>query len=807
MKEGVVYSNSNIEVCYNPDLCVTRLWIVGGSNTENISIDGKLKYIRVSKPSNTLLFLFLDIAPRVFDCKQRKLFKVRHADGCIYLVQDKLLVNTYKTIPWVWMQKGAEYIRLKHCEDYPEPDSFGYQRNRNGNECLIINNEVIQIKPETIIDVYPVNQHDLQLYKQEDDKISSIKQDAVHSEILSPAKLQEKADKEHFKIAKSASGNIWILYSLKYSSFWVWKKKAGMMSFLEVRDGHSCSIYCTSFLGDDVYFATLDSVGTIKIWQLDDYIIYCCQTLKKEDLHEQHSYRSIEYNADDNKLLCTYDNCIDYYTVRADTYKAKRKNNLLLFDRTIETNKKTSLETKHYDSPHSIHNMVNYHSKAQDVAYLKINHDKEKNVNRQQGYEYSELSEIIRKEQISGTSQVSTLFIKKEITVYVGIDFGTSRTKICYQTARDKTPHVLHFNSMRGKSNCEGYETWSMPSIVVKKGNQLYFGVEALSQIDGSRFDRLKTSLFEKSLKDSDVLMAASYLAYLFCTARDMIKRELNLKDKCSFVYSVCLPVEKMNNNIIVEIFNKVLVLAEYLADDNCFSDFEISAAKNNDVAKRGVHKRRFSEIIPESAAEIVDFHKRLSEPGVYALYDFGAGTTDLTVFSLNRNQSTIHSDMLGAKIVYRGFMDIEAEVNSSDTPDTIIRDHYQKIFDDFINSGVWHDCKQKRIGDESMKPFHDMKILASGGASNSSIILDVFKKTPFHDIVKNHSIQQLKNPPSWSLDAPYHRCAVAYGLSQDPEYIIKHYKLPKDCQVVEYKHKRKEYTEDEILENNRKWN
>lgn len=802
MKEGIIYSSSDIEVCYNPDLRLVSILILG-SKTKEIRFEGDLKFIHESKKSHTLIFHFLDIIPRVFVPQQKKLFKVRQPEGCIYLVQGKLLMNIHKSIPWVWIQKGNEYIRLKYCAYYPEPDSFDYKKKKDGTEYFIIDNERILIEPEDTINIYPEQPSDLQSADAANENPTSTKQDAPKP---TPAKLQELAETKGLSIVKDVSENLWVIYSIKYSGFCVWEKKAGTMSLLIRYDGYSCGTCSATFLGDDVYFATLDSVGTIKIWQIDGYIIHRCQTLKTEKMYKQHCYRNIEYYTEDNKLLCKNNMYIDYYTVRVDTYKAKKKNNLLLFDRSLELPKITSEPKIQHIPPDKSLNRI-------DPNYeLKNKPDQKKTQSRKSepknhDYTYSEISDLLQKEQASDKSQSSSLFIKKDITVYVGIDFGTSRTKICYQTARDKTPHVLYFHHIKNKSDYSGFETWSMPSIVVKKGNNLCFGIEALTQNDGSRHDRLKTSLLQKNCTNKDVFLAAAYIAYLFCTARDLIKREQAIKEKCRFVYSVCLPVEQMNNNKIVDRFNEVLILAEQLIDGNCYFDFERVEKKYQAIENSGIRKRRFSEIIPESAAEIADFHKRLSDPGIYALYDFGAGTTDLTIFQLNRNHMPGNSYMLGAKIVYKGFMDIEEEVNNSDLPDTIIRKYYKKIFDEFLYSNIWKKCKNKRTGLESMKPFYNMKILASGGASNSSIILDIFKKTPFTGTEQyTHPIQQLENPPNWILDAPYHRCAVAYGLSQTPEYIIKQYKLPKDCEPINYDLREKQVTEEEQIENNKKW-
>jgi hypothetical protein len=67
--------------------------------------------------------------------------------------------------------------------------------------------------------------------------------------------------------------------------------------------------------------------------------------------------------------------------------------------------------------------------------------------------------------------------------------------------------------------------------------------------------------------------------------------------------------------------------------------------------------------------------------------------------------------------------------------------------------------------------------------------------------------IQVLKNPPRWLSDeAPYYRCAVAYGLSGDPKKLKDNYILPKDCKVEVFEPKIRELSEEEKLDNQRRF-
>jgi hypothetical protein len=299
-------------------------------------------------------------------------------------------------------------------------------------------------------------------------------------------------------------------------------------------------------------------------------------------------------------------------------------------------------------------------------------------------------------------------------------------------------------------------------------------------------------------------------LAFLFDQTEELIKAEAHIVSNYRFTYSVCLPVEKMNDNKIVENMHLVLKLAETINDKKCYHNPQEVSDQLAEMRSMGTAiKRDYSQVIAESAAEIADFHNRAKEPGLYALFDFGAGTTDMTVFKLKTREQK-KADMIGAKIIYKGFSDIEAKIKEADDSDSIVRQHYMGIFNDFQKSGILKEVKSKLSGPESMKPVYEMRILASGGGSLHKTVLDVFSKPMLYDDDGSHGakkIQVLTNPPRWLSDeAPYYRCAVAYGLSGDPKKLKDNYILPKDCKVEVFEQKKRELSEAEILYNQRRF-
>jgi hypothetical protein len=65
--------------------------------------------------------------------------------------------------------------------------------------------------------------------------------------------------------------------------------------------------------------------------------------------------------------------------------------------------------------------------------------------------------------------------------------------------------------------------------------------------------------------------------------------------------------------------------------------------------------------------------------PDYIRLIDFGAGTTDMTVFKLKKGGQK-KADMIAARIIYKGFSDIENRINDAMNKESIVRQHYLAI-------------------------------------------------------------------------------------------------------------------------------
>jgi hypothetical protein len=260
-------------------------------------------------------------------------------------------------------------------------------------------------------------------------------------------------------------------------------------------------------------------------------------------------------------LLMEFSDGYDFYALRLDTYKRRQKNTLIRYLKTEFKPKEMTVlvPNKAAAVPSSPKNDLKPVVKCAPKPVISA------------GYDLCQISIDRQANQDTKSKSAGSRFKKGSIEISVGIDFGTSRTKICYRTAVDETAKIMHFHSMRKQYYEHEYEDWTIPSMVASFHGKFLFGYEALLAKTKSKHIKLKTSLLSNTVNDQDIIICAAYLAFLFDQTEELIKAEAHIVSNYRFTYSVCLPVEKMNNNKVVENMHLVLKLAETINNDQCY--------------------------------------------------------------------------------------------------------------------------------------------------------------------------------------------------------------------------------------------
>lgn len=277
-----------------------------------------------------------------------------------------------------------------------------------------------------------------------------------------------------------------------------------------------------------------------------------------------------------------------------------------------------------------------------------------------------------QREKIGTDVAVKSYSTKESITkslpdalINVGIDFGTSTTKIIYRdlinTHRD--PFLILLNE-----NYSNLPTFLIPSSISIKDKRVYFGDEAENKINARIIRSFKICMAcqlnvatcrdceplkaSKRLtngwfhvdgyenKISAVFLCVIYIAYIISKVNDIVKKHYN-KHNVNLTYNISAPLEQIDISEIEKKYNYYYVLSEQIAKFTYQGAFIDDLITHYDNAKNKIDKlpdkaTRKVFVQPETVAAVLPYARdRTTDEGLYSIVDVGAGTTDVSFFRL----------------------------------------------------------------------------------------------------------------------------------------------------------------------------
>ena len=419
---------------------------------------------------------------------------------------------------------------------------------------------------------------------------------------------------------------------------------------------------------------------------------------------------------------------------------------------------------------------------------------------------------------------------KREAVIQVGIDFGTSTTKIAYRQVRSRgNVRPLVFDH-----DLEGIPQFGLPTLaMVDRRGKLLVGIEAGTHIIDRSWDEalrafkvLVASLdsgFETSeLRDAfdrysrqhplngrvltPETVSFVYLAYAMREARRRIcELPEYVNSRLEFLYNVCLPMQHLESNPVVSAFRQILAKAE-AAERHWPYESGTEWLTGNfgfyETTTLGASERVF--LIPESVAEAASYVSSLrSNPGLHALIDIGAGTTDVSFFNLVDEPTGKHCYWYSSGNLPLGGLAIERLVGMNGEggltagqisekinrlrrgtqPDSTLVGGVMEIMSRIHKKArpVW-SAAYKHLRKED--PWHRVEVFLSGGGSEVAGAEETFARPWWRHLSQQYvrySVAALPEPDDYdSLDGrgPFSRMAVAYGLTF-PEPELGSYTLP----------------------------
>lgn len=231
-------------------------------------------------------------------------------------------------------------------------------------------------------------------------------------------------------------------------------------------------------------------------------------------------------------------------------------------------------------------------------------------------------------------------------TVLIGFDFGTHSTKV---VCRERKRSGMDANIVVFDRPSPGYPLTASPSLVCVDRGKLYFGSEALTRKSGKVYHSLKVELipgmrrprseFPEGL-DSKLLIAA-YLAWAF----QRVNENLGEFQDAKKLLNISAPMDHFKSEELCKSYLSILQAAWNLG----FEEFESTPIEQGieSHALRSIiepllaapldsESMRPYGVMPETIAPIISASLNpLSKPGMYAVIDMGAATTEVSIFHI----------------------------------------------------------------------------------------------------------------------------------------------------------------------------
>jgi|GEM_PF-1190911 len=799
IKQERLYADLNYVILYEQPGQIITYSSSRGTNPARIHLPSELLYIQLYPSTGDLIIACADGTRRIFMARDKALITCKLApEAKIHLIGKGFLIDESEPLPRVWQVKTKRLQEMKHSLSFINPDNLSpncflfYTGSQNEKIIRTASGTVKLVKPEfKLINYEPEEPEQAPPEPEAEEAQPAILEEAEQAP-QSPEAEDEEAQPDI--VAVNPSGTFQVHYQTNSSLLKIFSKSVNGLDMLYQEDRHTCAVSKVIFLNDQ-FFASLDTGGKLKIWRADARNIQVCQTLNPEDFHPRSYYTDLNYDHQALRLQLRENNRTDTYIVRLDKYKRGKKCDLLHYESTFEheaaehaesgisgLNQKTKRRTSRQTAPEpEIESFILPESMKETITAS----EEEKREAPKPVEASTSNSE--------GDRTPAPRFRRTGAKIYVGIDLGTSRTKVSFNNESEGRYQPLVFKSLhpKGFSPESRFDDYVIPSVAARNGDKLSYGFEALKP-GGEIIQNFKQHLLQEDLSKRYKLICAGYLAFVMQAAKENICQLVRAGEQAEYIFSVCLPVEQLNNDRQAQMFGQTLLLARRIFAQGCHHDWNAMMKLLLETSGTFDDGSTKTSIIPESIAEILDFCERSARSKLYALYDFGAGTTDLTLFFVNTQKGT--TDIIDAKIVYKGYSYLDKLASETEVTPDVVRKYYKSIWEEFHESGIWERVKDKLRGMETMKFFYDITVFGSGGGFNDPTVREVFSTIPlYHERTNEYigvkeGIQALAEPVDWSGDMPpYTRFAVSFGLTKKPEETLGRYVMPKDCAIRDF--------------------
>ena len=334
--------------------------------------------------------------------------------------------------------------------------------------------------------------------------------------------------------------------------------------------------------------------------------------------------------------------------------------------------------------------------------------------------------------------QRSTLVpLKKQSisNIFIGIDFGTSYTKVSYSYAPTDNPqiHTLKWN-----------DDFFKPTVLFVKDKRLFF-----DKPDGESKEvkYFKYSMLEESLRNNrpdstknsfEEMCCVYFLAQLIKRSLQKIQDELHLDDIYDLEISVNMgvPLEnfyeeknKKNKGLYLDILENAVTLAGGSKVQAFIPENQVLLSNLDEVYSEILCKKAYLSdkwkvnVYPELAAELLLYHESdFVHDGLYAVVDIGGGTVDMALFQKKTDSTTKEKTMA---CINQDIQPYGIEVRKLNS---ISESQLMRMLAEVIVGAKNNNKENHWVPDEN---FKTIDIFFLGGGANDNWYLKTIKRTP----------------------------------------------------------------------------
>lgn len=422
----------------------------------------------------------------------------------------------------------------------------------------------------------------------------------------------------------------------------------------------------------------------------------------------------------------------------------------------------------------------------------------------------------------------------EKVSIQVGLDFGTSCTKVAYSQRGTR-----FFKSICFDHALPGYPAYCLPSLAaVDSRGELLLGPAAVQELADQHWDRglrrfkvLVAGQVDPSFEDpitrqgfqkyciesccrhlTPDRLTAIFLAWTMTETRKHICSlpEYQGAD-IDMAFNVCVPIDQVEKTSVRQEFERIFRWAELIHDEwrkkpSNFDSLEASYRLENktDILPKS-ERRVFS--IPESVAQVASYLVSLQrKEGLHAVIDLGAGTTDVSIFNLSLLSGSATSYWYAARNIPQGMDRIERRVAEQLHEDSrsgkccaervsemmeflslnprkanVVREELKKIWSSEDYHRTWGTAYHYKL--KKQTSWENVEVFVSGGGSGFSDPAAAIFSRPWQwsNLKCSYRVGELPEPDDYApqfCEAPFSRMSVAYGLAI-PRPALEEYVLP----------------------------